>query len=93
MASETNKAGVREIKEHASEIARRVREGHEVFECTYRGETFARIIPIAPRIDPLEDELIWQERERLVADTSAHWKDDQDAVETGRCDPSQSATR
>ncbi len=38
--------GVRELKEHASEIMRRVRDQRDMYEITYRGRAIARLVPI-----------------------------------------------
>ncbi|MBX3070723.1 MAG: type II toxin-antitoxin system prevent-host-death family antitoxin [Thermomicrobiales bacterium] len=43
------KVGVRDLKIHASEIVRRMREEGESFEITYRGETVGRILPAEAR--------------------------------------------
>ena len=37
--------GVRELKEHTSEIVRRVRDDGETIDITYRGEVVATIAP------------------------------------------------
>ncbi len=46
-----DKVGIRELKTHADDIVRRVREKHESFELAYRGETVGQIIPIAQEVD------------------------------------------
>ena len=38
--------GVRELKERASEIMRRVRDDGDVFEVSYRGRVIARLVPV-----------------------------------------------
>jgi prevent-host-death family protein len=38
--------GIRELKQHASEILRRVRENKEVVTITYRGKPVARLVPV-----------------------------------------------
>jgi len=37
--------GVRELKEHTSEIVRRVRDNGETIDITYRGEVVATLVP------------------------------------------------
>lgn len=41
--------GIRELKEHTSEIMRRVREDGETIEVTRRGEVIAKIVPTESR--------------------------------------------
>ena len=57
--------GVRELKEHASEIVRRVREDGETIDITYRGEIVATI---APKRDftRLEMDDFWERQRQLV---------------------------
>ncbi len=57
--------GVRELKEHASEIVRRVREDGETIDVTYRGEIVATLVPKAP-ISPEQDRAFWEEHRALV---------------------------
>ncbi len=57
--------GVRELKEHASEIVRRVREDGETIDITYRGEIVATISPTRT-LPPDQDRAFWEEQRRLV---------------------------
>ncbi len=41
--------GVRELKQHTSEVLRRVRENGETIEVTFRGRVVARLVPVEPR--------------------------------------------
>ena len=56
---------IRELKEHTSEIARRVRDDGETIDLTYRGEVFATIVP-KPPISPEQDRAFWEEHRALV---------------------------
>jgi prevent-host-death family protein len=38
--------GVRELKAHATEILRHVREEGQTYEITYRGRAVARVVPV-----------------------------------------------
>jgi antitoxin (DNA-binding transcriptional repressor) of toxin-antitoxin stability system len=68
------RVSIKELSDHTSEIARRVREDHETIELTFRGEVFARIEPVRSKhIDPEEFERIWAERDRLAAEIGKHW--------------------
>lgn len=57
--------GIRELKEHTSEIVRRVRDDGETIDLTYRGEVFATITPKSP-LSPEQDRAFWEEHRALV---------------------------
>jgi prevent-host-death family protein len=63
--------GVRELKEHTSEIVRRVRDDGETIDITYRGEVVATIAP-KPRLDPERDRAFWERIDQLRRDIAAH---------------------
>lgn len=48
--------GIRELKEQASEIVRRVREDGDSFEVTYRGRAVARLVPVQQTDSPMTTE-------------------------------------
>lgn len=74
--------GIRELKEHTSQILRRVRENKEEFQVTYHGRVVARLIPIAPsEATPQELGAIWTELDRLAAEIGAHWPEGVAAAE------------
>ena len=64
--------GVRDLKERASEILRRVREENASFAVTFRGEVVARIIP-EHRGQPMPEDLtaFWDELDRLIANVAS----------------------
>jgi prevent-host-death family protein len=72
MDDRKNRVGIRELKTHASEILRRVRERQETIAITHRGEVIARLEPVrpAPRV---EEDLTnyWAEFDQLVEDIAA----------------------
>ena len=70
--------GIRELKNHASQIVREVREEQAEYVITYRGQPVARIVPI-PAEEDAEQAL--EELERLSHEISARWKSDKSAVE------------
>lgn len=57
--------GVRELKEHTSEIVRRVRDHGETIDITYRGEVVATIQPKRP-IDPERHRAFWERQRQLI---------------------------
>lgn len=69
------KVGVRELKERATEVMRRVRENGEEFEVTYRGQTVARIIPVGEqsRVDHEYLDQFWKEWDELAAEIGSRW--------------------
>jgi antitoxin (DNA-binding transcriptional repressor) of toxin-antitoxin stability system len=80
----TAKVGIRELQTQASEIVRRLREDHESFELTYRGETVGQIIPMKPQIDHEAIDKSWEEWESIFDEIAAHVVDDVSADETMR---------
>jgi prevent-host-death family protein len=70
--------GVRELKNHTSEIVREVREERAEYVITYRGRPVARLVPI-----PAEegDKQALEELERLSQEISTQWKSAKSAVE------------
>jgi prevent-host-death family protein len=54
--------GVRELKEHASELLREVREKRESITITYRGKAVARLVPVVDR------EEVWRESKKVLAE-------------------------
>ncbi len=78
--------GVRDFKEHASDILRRVRDDGDSFEVTYHGRVIARLVPVsAPRSDVSRD-TFWAEWDALAADIGTHWPHGLSAVETVRAE-------
>ena len=65
--------GVRELKLHASEILRRVREQNESFEVTHRGHVIARLVPVFERSKMADTTGIWMEMDELAQEIAATW--------------------
>lgn len=63
--------GVRELKEHTSEILRRVRDDGETIDITYRGEVVATIQPKRP-LDPEKGRAFWERIETLQQQIGAN---------------------
>ncbi len=77
--------GIRELKERASEIIRRVREDGDVFEVTYRGRVVARLVPTkqsGTSVTSIED--FWSDWDRLASAISARWPAGVSAVDAVR---------
>ena len=72
--------GVRELKTHASEIVRNVRERRARYTITYRGEAVGVLIPLEqPRAEPAiggpdSGESAWDELVRLGQEIGRGWR-------------------
>lgn len=66
--------GIRELKQRTSDILRRVRQGKESVEITYRGRVVARLVPVeeAPR-KRAGAAAVWVEMDELAAEIGARW--------------------
>ncbi len=77
--------GIRELKEHASEILRRVREQGDVFEITYHGRVVARLVPTAQsKSSATTTESFWADWDQLARAISARWPAGISAVDAVR---------
>ncbi len=63
--------GVRELKEHTSEIVRRVRDDGETIDITFRGEVVATL---APKQKPAHEEntAFWERLDKLREELALH---------------------
>jgi prevent-host-death family protein len=67
--------GVRELRDNATDILRRVRERGESFEVTFRGRPVALLVPAAQRLRGKgKEEREWEEIDRLAAEIGARWR-------------------
>jgi len=77
--------GIRELKQQASKLLRRVRENGETIEVTYHGEVIARVIPVNPPSAQERDmNAIWTDLDQLTAEISAKWPEGVSAVDAVR---------
>jgi prevent-host-death family protein len=66
--------GVRELKERASDIVRRVREDGEEVAITFRGVVIARLVPASrPRPSPRRVRGAWSEVEQVAREIEGRW--------------------
>jgi len=63
--------GVRELKQQASELIRRVRERGDEIQVTLHGKVVARILPVAPA--PEDTRQAWDNLDRLASEIGKHW--------------------
>jgi len=77
--------GIRELKQQASKVLRRVREKGETIEITYRGEAIARLVPVKPPLPSKEKmEATWADLDQLTAEINAKWPEGVSAVDAIR---------
>lgn len=62
--------GVRELKEHTSEIVRRVRDNGETIDITYRGVVVATLVPKQKRSQG-ESDAFWERLDKLRQNLAA----------------------
>jgi prevent-host-death family protein len=68
--------GIRELKEHASEILREVREQQAEFVVTHRGRVVARLVPAGqPTLSWTDVEAYFAEWDEIAAEIAEHWPD------------------
>ncbi|MDO8615936.1 MAG: type II toxin-antitoxin system prevent-host-death family antitoxin [Dehalococcoidia bacterium] len=60
--------GVRELKQHISEIMRRVREKKESFDITYRGRVVAWLVPVEAPEKKEDWRTVWAEMDETAAE-------------------------
>ena len=77
--------GIRELREHATEIVRRVRVKRTTVQITYRGKVIAKLIPVVePKPIRKETSPIWTDLDRLAAEIGARWPKNVTAVDAVR---------
>lgn len=79
--------GIRELKQHASELVRRVREGGEPVQITYHGKVVALLIPVEQATDQEAETRAWAALDELAVQIGGHWPEGvsaQEAVAEGR---------
>jgi prevent-host-death family protein len=77
---------IRELKEHATEIMRRVREEGETYEVTYHGRPIARVVPVDKPPHQNLDPSFWEDWRRLAREISASWPEGTSAPDAIRED-------
>lgn len=73
--------GVRDLKEHTSAIIRRVREGKESFDITYRGRVVAWLVPIEAPTEPEDWRKVWADMEETAEGIGKRWRSKLSAAE------------
>src|SRR2546425_1024527 len=65
--------GVRELKQDASRVLRRVRERGEEIEITHHGRVVARLVPVAPQRPRRPPSAAWSTLDRVAREIGARW--------------------
>lgn len=77
--------GVRELKEHTSEILRRLRETKETVIVTYRGRAIAKLIPVEDlESRKAEARAVLAEIDKLAQEIGRSWPPEISAVDAVR---------
>lgn len=80
--------GVRELKEHTTEILRKVRLKGAEIQITYRGQVVARLIPVRQSKSAARaSAALWTDLDQLATEIGARWPPQVsalDAVREGR---------
>jgi prevent-host-death family protein len=76
--------GIRELKEHATDILRRVREEGATFEVTYRGRVIAQLVPVGEPASPEPMQSFWDRWDALSAEIGDRWPEGVSAVDAVR---------
>jgi prevent-host-death family protein len=71
--------GIRELKQQASELIRRVRERGDEIRVTYHGKVVARILPVQPAAE--EVQRAWDDLDRLAEEIGKGWPQGVSAAE------------
>ncbi len=77
----TEEIGIRELKIHASEVVRKVKENRTRYVITQRGKPAALIIPLDAEIDRVKADEVWERLEKLGEEIGKGWQSDKSAVE------------
>ncbi len=76
--------GIRELKEQASEILRRVREEGDAYEITYHGRVVARLVPVTEWKESDSGAEFLDRWDRLGKSISSMWPEGVSAVDAVR---------
>ena len=65
--------GIRQLKEHASQLVRQVRESGSPLQISYHGKVVALLIPVEPALEPGEEGRAWAALDELAAQIGHSW--------------------
>jgi prevent-host-death family protein len=73
--------GIRQLRQEASELVRKVREEGQEVQITYRGKPVALLIPVERASTEEGKANCWATLDRLAAEIGARWPEGVSAVE------------
>lgn len=77
--------GVRELRQHATEIVRQVRVKRATVQITYRGKVIAQLMPVHESLPILKEAAaMWTDLDRLAVEIGARWPTRVSAVDAVR---------
>jgi prevent-host-death family protein len=76
--------GIRELKEHTSQILREVREEGAGYMVTYHGRVIARLIPASPSTPASDLAEVWADLDQLASEIGANWPEGETAEDAVR---------
>lgn len=65
--------GIRELKQQASELVRKVREDGVEVQITYHGKVVALLVPVAEAIQTEQETQAWTDIDHLAAEIGVRW--------------------
>jgi prevent-host-death family protein len=65
--------GIRELKQQASKLIRKVREDGTEVQITYHGKVVALLVPVSPANQSVQEIQAWTNIDHLAAEISARW--------------------
>jgi len=77
----TEEIGIRELKIHASEVVRAVKEKRARYVITQRGVPAALIIPLDAVVGKPSDDEVWERLMQIGEELSKGWQNEKSAVE------------
>jgi prevent-host-death family protein len=85
MMQATRSVGVRELKQHTTQILRQVRQRSVEVQITYRGQIIARLLPVRPtKLTLPRHSPVWTDLDELAAEIGARWPAKVSAVDAVR---------
>ena len=77
----TEEIGIRQLKTHASEVVRAVKEKRTRYVITQHGKPAALIIPLDAEPAPEKGDEVWERLEKLREELGKGWQSEKSAVE------------
>lgn len=73
--------GIRELKQQASELVRKVRENGSEIHITFHGKVVALIIPVTSAEQSADENRAWADLDQLAAEIGRRWPADISSVD------------